>query len=259
MYLGAPAARAPLDEVEVEHEVEGGDRHDDQAEEDADGPGIVDEADLTAEEVGHEADHVDEEHGPGGGDHTEAEVLRDPDHAGGVDDEQKEEDPDGEPNRLEHDPVVAELVDVGDRPQDKALDHGVERGGETGQRRLEHRDEGHDEPPEHRQEQPAGHLHRLGDDVDLRPAEPTGHQQHDQEDGRRGDHAVDRHRVGGRRRRPRRDGVVDRRAAGGLPLAVEDLVVEGGVPSPHEATVRPGAGRLPGNSDRWRQIGALGA
>ena len=53
IYLGAPYLHALLDEVEIEHQVEGRDGHNDEAEADADGAGAVDGRELDAEEAQH--------------------------------------------------------------------------------------------------------------------------------------------------------------------------------------------------------------
>src|SRR5690606_40945449 len=75
---------AGLDEVEVQHQVQRRDHHHEQAEADADDPGLVDEGDPDVEEAQHDRGQVHQGDAAGGRDHAQLEVLGGPDQAAAV-------------------------------------------------------------------------------------------------------------------------------------------------------------------------------
>src|SRR5262245_30901493 len=124
--LGGAARGAPLDEVEIEDEVQRRDAHHDQAEDDPDRPAAVDERDAGTEEAHHETDQVHQHDATGGRDDAELQVLRRLDEAGTVGEQQGAERPEGEKHRLAHQAGIACLEGDRDASEGEALESSVD-------------------------------------------------------------------------------------------------------------------------------------
>ena len=101
--------RAGFDEVEVEHQVQRRDHHDEHAEQDAEQAALVDEADRLAEQHHREVDQIEQRDAAGGRHHAELEVLGGLDEARLVREQQAGQRSESEAHGLDHDARMARL------------------------------------------------------------------------------------------------------------------------------------------------------
>src|SRR5574341_1545061 len=140
--------RAALDEIEVEHEVQGRDDDDEEAEADPDHPALVNKRHADAEEAKQDRDEIDGRDPARCRDHAELEILRGFDHPRLIREQETEERAEGEPHGLDHDARVTAFEDRRNPAEHQPFEEGVERGRHRGPRFLKDRNKGDDEAAE---------------------------------------------------------------------------------------------------------------
>ena len=120
---------AGFDEVEVQHQVQRGHDHHEQAESDAQPAGVVDHRHVDVEEAQHERGQVEQGDTAGGGDHAHLEVLGGLDHAAAVCEQQGGQGAEGQQHRLEHDARVLHVEQCRHGAQEQAFNQRVHRRG----------------------------------------------------------------------------------------------------------------------------------
>ena len=190
---------ALLDEVEIQHQVQCGDRYHEQREHDADSAALVDEAEAAEAEQTHaEVDEVEQGDAARCRDDAQLEVLRRADQPAAVGQQQRRQRAEGQPDRLDHDARIAHLEHGRDRADEKALQQRVQRCGDGRPRLLEDRHQRDDESAEAADEHVRHRVHgrRIGEKLAPGP-QRRAQRQHEQQ--RRAVHrAVEAH--GARRR-----------------------------------------------------------
>src|ERR1700733_13815367 len=105
-------ARAGFDHVEVEHQVERGDDHNEEAEADADDAAAVDCGNRDVEEAQHHLYEIKERNATGSRDDAQLEILRGADRARFVGEEHHGEHAEGQPDGVKRDAGIG-LVELG--------------------------------------------------------------------------------------------------------------------------------------------------
>jgi len=152
--FGRAVAHALLDEVEIEHEIERGEDHDEHAEQEPDWPVRVNQRHLDSEEAEGETNKIHDEDSARRRGHAKSEVLSGLNHSGPVGDEERAERAECEKHRLADDAWICGLGEHRDAAERNALEPCVNQRGVLRPRVFEHGHQHHDETGDARDQNP---------------------------------------------------------------------------------------------------------